>query len=253
MTISLVEAGPALTELQRERYQRNIDVPGIGELGQRRLLNARVLVVGAGGLGSAVLPYLTAAGIGAITIADGDAVELKNMQRQVLHHELGHNKALSAVERLRLLNPDVTFEAITTMLDPQACDELFVRHDLVVDCTDTFAAKYVLSDAAQRTGVPLVWATAVSTQGQCSVFGIASERTEPIHLRDLVPEEPAPEDYPRAVELGVLGSVVGQVGTAQATEVIKLVTGWGDPLIGRLLLIDGARSRYDVIEVRVGR
>ncbi|WP_022909179.1 HesA/MoeB/ThiF family protein [Aestuariimicrobium kwangyangense] len=239
-----------LDEVQRERYLRNTSVVGLGEPGQLRLLASSVLVIGAGGLGSAALPYLAAAGVGRIGIVDGDVVELKNMQRQVLHTDLGRNKAESAAERLRLLNPDVRVEALEQYLSADQAPDLFAGYDLVVDCCDTFDAKFMISDACRRAGRPLVWATAVGMQGQCSVFGVPDRHGDRLWLRDLIPEEPHPDDYPRATEIGVLGAMVGQIGSLQATEAIKLLAGVGQPLVGRVMVLDALTARWSVLPLR---
>ncbi|MGJ6980506.1 HesA/MoeB/ThiF family protein [Aestuariimicrobium soli] len=242
-----------LSPEQQERYVRNTSVVGLGEAGQLRLLASSVLVIGAGGLGSAALPYLAAAGVGRIGIVDGDVVELKNMQRQVLHTELGRNKADSAAERLQLLNPDVTVEVVPDYLTADEAPELFRGYDLVMDCCDTFAAKFLISDACREAGRPLVWATAVGMQGQCSVFGVPDAHGDRLWLRDLIPVEPDPDDYPRATEIGVLGAMVGQVGSLQATEAVKLLAGFGEPLVGRVMVLDALRGRWSVLPLRAAR
>ena len=243
----------ALSPEQRERYVRNIDVVGIGEAGQLRLLDSSVIVIGAGGLGSAALPYLAAAGVGNITVVDGDTVELTNMQRQVLHTQLGRNKAESGAERLRLLNPEVRVRCIPDYLTAERARALFAEHDLVLDCCDTFAAKFMISDAAQAVGARLIWASAVGMQGQCSVFGVPDETGDRLYLRDLIAEEPADGHYPKATEIGVLGAMVGQLGTLQATEAIKVLAGFGDPLVGRVALLDAAAARWDYLPLRRSR
>ena len=242
-----------LTDEQRQRYVRNIDIVGMGVAGQERLLASSVLVIGAGGLGSAALPYLAAAGVGRIAIVDGDHVELKNMQRQVLHTELGRNKAESGAERLRALNPDVTVEVISEYLTAERARELFVGYDLVLDCTDTFGAKFMLSDAAEAVGARLIWASAVGMQGQCSVFGVPDAHGDRLYLRDLIPVEPADGDYPKATDIGVLGAMVGQVGAMQATEAIKLLAGVGRGLVGRVALLDAAAGRWAELPLRRAR
>ncbi len=239
-----------LTPVQEERYRRNVDVVGMGVTGQERLLAASVLVIGAGGLGSAALPYLAAAGIGRIGIVDGDGVELTNMQRQVLHTDLGRNKAESAAERLRLLNPDVRVEPFAEYLTRDRAEDLFAGYDLVLDCTDTFGAKFMLSDAAAAVGARLVWASAVGMQGQCSVFGVPDADGVRLYLRDLIPDEPSRGEYPLALDIGVLGAMVGQIGALQATEAIKLLAGFGDPLVGRVMVLDAARGRWSVLPLR---
>lgn len=252
MTVApLAALGPELTAVQVVRYRRNIDVPGLGEDGQRRLLGARVLVVGAGGLGSAVLPYLAAAGVGVIGICDGDVVEIANLQRQVLHDTagVGVNKAVSAQARLSALNPDVRVRVMPEMMTADRVVELAPEFDLIMDCCDTFAAKLMLGDAAARAGLPIIWAAAVGMQGQVSVFGLPGPDGRILDLRDLFPAEPVPGSYPLATGVGVLGAMVGQVGSVMATEAIKLLAGFGDPLVGRLLILDAARGRWDVIAI----
>lgn len=237
-----------------ERYQRNIDVVGLGHEGQVRLLNSTVLVVGAGGLGSPVITYLAAAGVGTLVIADGDVVEIANLQRQVLHGiaDVGQNKAMSAADRVAELNPDVTVEVVPHMLTTDRLAALLPAVDLAVDCCDTYAAKYMLSDACAAAGTPLVWGSAVGMQGQVSVFGVKNADGRALWLRDLFVREPEPGSYPLATQIGVLGSMVAQVGSVMATEVIKLLAGFGEPLVGRLLVLDAARGRWDVLPLRPG-
>ncbi len=240
-----------LSDAQRERYRRNIDIPGLGEAGQERLLGASVLVIGAGGLGSAALPYLVAAGVGRVGIVDGDAVEVMNLQRQVIHREVGRNKAESAAEHLSGLNPDVTLDLYPQYIDADDACGLFPQYDLIMDCCDTFAAKFMISDAAREVGKPLVWGAAVGMQGQCSVFGVPDSHGDALWLRDLIPEEP--EVYPKALEVGVLGAMVGQVGALQASEAIKLLAGFGAPLVGRVMVLDAAAGRWGVVPLRSTR
>ncbi|MDO5082315.1 HesA/MoeB/ThiF family protein [Arachnia propionica] len=242
-----------LTDHQRERYARNIDVVGLGIEGQERLLASSVLVIGAGGLGSAALPYLAAAGVGRIGIVDGDVVELRNMQRQVLHTLVGAPKACSAAERLSALNPEIVVESFPEYLTGPRAAELFPGFDLVLDCCDTFAAKFLVADAAELADVPVVWASAVGMQGQCSVFGVPDRHGEKLRLRDLIPEEPDVGTYPRATEVGVLGAMVGQLGALQATEAIKLLAGFGDPLVGRVAVFDALRACWDQLPLRRSR
>lgn len=241
-----------LSNEQLERYVRNIDVVGMGIEGQERLLASSILVVGAGGLGSASLPYLAGAGVGRIGVVDGDVVELKNMQRQVLHTDLGRNKAESAGERLRMLNPDVTVEVFPEYLDLDAAKTLMRDYDVVMDCCDTFTAKYMLSDAARAVNAVLIWASAVGMQGQCSIFGVPDEAGRRLYLRDLFPEEPAAGEYPLALDIGVLGTVPGLMGALEANEAIKYLAGFGDPLIGRVMILDALRARWDVVPLRPG-
>ncbi len=233
-----------------ERYARNVGVAGIGLDGQAKLLDSSVLVIGAGGLGSAALPYLAGAGVGRIGIVDGDVVELSNMQRQVLHVDLGRNKAESAAERVRALNPEIVVEEYRDFLTLSAARDLFSEYDLVMDCTDTFESKFLISDAAQAADVPLIWATAVAMQGQCSVFGIPDRHGDKLYLRDLIPQQPPRDAYAMASEIGVLGAMVGQVGALQATEAVKLLTGLGEPLVGKVAVLDALTSTWHHLPLR---
>ena len=239
------EAGdPAL-----ERFRRNWLVSGIGEAGQARLAAARVLVLGAGGLGSPVLLYLTAAGIGTIGICDSDVVEVSNLQRQLLHGEgdVGDPKPDSAVRHLNGLNSSVRFERYGHVTR-EWLDEHGREWDLIVECTDSFDSKYLVADYCADSGVPLVWGTVVSMAFQVSVFWSAAPAPVPsLTLRSLHPVKPAPGTTPASPKVGVLGPVVGQAGTAMATEAIKLLVGFGEPLIGRVLMTDAATQRADVL------
>ncbi len=245
-----MSTGDSFTSDQQVRYARNISLDGVGEKGQEKLLSSSILVIGAGGLGSAALPYLAGAGVGKIGIVDGDDVELTNMQRQVLHTDIGRNKAESAAERVLALNPELTVVTYPYMLTAEDARELFQQYDLVLDCTDTFAAKFLLSDASEATGVPLVWATAVGMQGQCSVFGVPDQYGEPLYLRDLIPEEPPRHTYQMATEMGVLGAMVGQIGALQATEALKLLLGMGSPLVGQVMVLDALEPSWSLLPLR---
>lgn len=246
---ALVQPGPELTPAQRDRYRRNIDIPGMGELGQRRLAAARVLVVGAGGLGSPVLLYLAAAGVGHIGVVDGDVVEVMNLQRQVLHpmSATGTNKAESARARLVELNPEIEVVAHPVMLTAENGDDIMAGYDLVLDCCDKFEAKFLLSDLARHAQRPIIWAAVVGMNAQLSVFGVPTADGEVLSLRDLYPEVPPSGTYPLAVDVGVLGATVGQIASVQATQAILLLAGFGEPLVGRMLVIDAAQGRYDVL------
>lgn len=241
-----------LTPAQRERYRRNIDVVGLGEAGQQKLLASSVLVIGAGGLGSPVITYLAAAGVGRLVIVDGDVVETMNLQRQVIHSGalLGVNKASSAAARVSDLNPDVSVEVVQQMATPDSLAELLPTVDLALDCCDTYGAKFMISDACAAAGTPLVWASAVGMQGQVSVFGVPSDEGRALWLRDLFPLEPPPGSYPMATQIGVLGAMVSQVGSVMATEAIKLLAGFGAPLVGRMLVLDAAAGRWDLLPLR---
>jgi adenylyltransferase/sulfurtransferase len=224
------------------RYSRHLLVPEVGLAGQEKLARARVLVVGAGGLGSPVLQYLAAAGIGRIGIVDDDDVDLTNLQRQVIFTEadIGTNKARAAADRMHAHNASIAIDAYPVRLDASNARDLVRAYDIVVDCTDTFGARYLLSDAARLEGRADVYASIFRFDGQVSVFA-----PEGPCYRCLFPEAPPEGSVPTCAEGGVLGVLAGIVGTLQAAEVLKLVLGIGEPLVGRLLLVDalGARTR----------
>lgn len=237
----LVAPGPALTGDQVSRYSRHLLMPTIGELGQRRLLAARVAVIGAGGLGSPSLLYLAGAGIGRITVVDDDLVDESNLQRQVIHAaaDIGRPKVESALERVRALNPDVEVVGVGHHLDASNAGDILAEHDLVLDGSDNFATRYAVADACDELAIPLVWAAVYRTEAHLTVFWPAAPEGLPAPgLRDLFPEPPAPGTVPACGDAGVVGPLVGQVGSMMATEAIKLITGVGDPLLGRLLFID---------------
>lgn len=246
MTIPpLVAPGPALTATQVSRYSRHLLMPTIGEGGQRRLLAARVAVVGAGGLGSPALLYLAAAGVGRITVIDDDVVDETNLQRQVLHAtaDVGRAKTASAVERVRALNPDVAITPVDRRLDPDNAVELLADHDLVLDGSDSFDTRYAVADACEVLGLPLVWAAVFRTEAHVTVFWTAAPEGLPAPgLRDLFPTPPAAGTVPACGDAGVLGPLVGQVGSMMASEAIKLITGVGAPLLGRVLFVDALGS-----------
>ena len=241
----LVEPVDSLTRREIARYARHLSLPGIGVEGQRRLRAASALVIGAGGLGAPVLNYLAAAGIGAITIIDDDAVEASNLQRQVLHRDadIGRAKVDSARDGLLRLDPDLEIRTITERLGHDNALDLFDSHDLVLDGADNFATRYLSNDAAELTGTPLVWGTIFRFAGQVSTF-------VPGHgpmLRDLFPDIPEADSVPNCAEGGVLGVLCGTVGSAMATEAVKLICGIGTPLIGRLLRYDALEADYSTL------
>ena len=237
----------ALTPDELQRYHRHLILPDVGEDGQRRLKGARVLVVGAGGLGSPVALYLAAAGVGHLGIVDEDAVELSNLQRQVLHgtRDVGRPKVDSARERLRELNANVDVATFQTRLTSANALELMRGYDVVIDGTDNFPTRYLVNDACVLLGIPNVYGSVIRFDGQASVFGSA----EGPCYRCLFREPPPPGLIPNCAEGGVFGVLPGLVGMIQATETIKLITGVGEPLIGRLLLVDALRMRFRTIEV----
>lgn len=241
----LVEPVASLTPREIDRYARHLSLPGIEVEGQRRLRAASALVIGAGGLGAPVLNYLAAAGIGSITIIDDDVVEASNLQRQVLHRDadIGRAKVDSARDALLRLDPDLAVRTITERLRPDNALELFDSHDVVLDGADNFATRYLSNDAAELTGTPLIWGTIFRFAGQVSTF-------VPGHgpmLRDLFPDIPEADSVPNCAEGGVLGVLCGTVGSAMATEAVKLICGIGTPLIGRLLRYDALEADYSTL------
>ncbi|MDM7855095.1 molybdopterin-synthase adenylyltransferase MoeB [Cellulomonas alba] len=243
----LVEPGPPLTAEQVERSSRHLLLPGVGDAGQRRLRNARVCVVGAGGLGAPVLQYLAAAGVGALTVVDDDVVDASNLQRQVIHGvaDVGRPKVDSARDAIARIDPSIEVRAVRTRLTSADVDTVLAGHDLVVDGTDNFPTRYLVDEACERLGVPLVWGSVLRFDAQVSVSWAAAGVT----MRDLFPS--APEDGLSCAEAGVLGALCGQVGSVMATEVVKLVTGIGEPLLGRVLVVDALRARWSEVPVRV--
>lgn len=246
----LVEPGPALTPGQVSRYSRHLLVPGMGIEAQRRLLAARVAVVGAGGLGSPILSYLAAAGVGHLTIIDDDLIDVTNLQRQVLHRTdaVGARKVDSAADFVRGLNPDVSVEVRHTRITPDNAQELLAGHDVVLDGADNFPTRYAVSDACRALGLPVVWAAVLRFDAQISTFVPGLEGS--VSLRDLFPVPPRPEDVPSCSEAGVLGALVGQVGSIMAGEAVKLVCGFGEPLVGRVLLVDALSQRTREVPLR---
>ena len=235
----LVEPVAALEADEVRRYARHLLLPDFGSLGQRRLANARVLCVGAGGLGSPVLLYLAAAGVGTLGVIDADVVEESNLHRQVLHGEadLGRPKVDSARDTLNDINPMVDVVVHYERLDSTNAMGLFTEYDLVVDGSDNFATRYLVNDAAVLSGIPCVWGSILRFDGQASVFWPAAPGRGPCY-RCVYPEPPPPELAPSCAEAGVLGVLPGLIGSIQATEAIKLITGIGEPLVGRVLIYD---------------
>ncbi|MBI9001632.1 ThiF family adenylyltransferase [Corynebacterium sp. CCM 9185] len=220
------------------RYARHLSLPGIGLVGQQRLAGTRVLCIGAGGLGSPVLQYLAAAGVGTLGIVDDDVVDLSNLQRQIIHPvtAVGTPKVHSAAEFIANLNPLVAVRTFDTRLTRDTIGEILdgLAPHIVVDGSDNFATRYLVADTCADRAIPLVWGSISRFSGQVSVFDDGHT------LRDLYPEPPAPGTVPTCAEGGVFGVLPGVIGTIMATEVIKLVTGTGTPLVGRLALWDGA-------------
>ncbi len=244
----LVEPGPPLTRAQIARYARHLLIPDVGELGQRRLSAARVLVLGAGGLGSPALLYLAAAGVGTIGVCDPDVVEVSNLQRQVVHgvSDVGRLKVESAAATLAEVNPLVQVVQHDMRLDAGNALELMTAYDLVVDGTDNFATRYLVNDACVLLGIPNVWGSVFRFDGQVSVFWGGRGPC----YRCLFPEPPPAGSVPSCAEGGVLGVLCAAIGAAQSTEVVKLLTGIGDPLVGRLLVHDALRATWRELAVR---
>jgi molybdopterin/thiamine biosynthesis adenylyltransferase len=237
------------TEEQVLRYSRHIILPKIGAAGQAALLDAKVLCVGAGGLGSPVAMYLAAAGVGTLGILDFDKVDLTNLQRQLLHDtdDVGRSKVDSAAERLNGINPDVRVVKHDTVLTSDNAFEILGQYDLVVDGTDNFPVRYLVNDATQMLGKPLVYGSIFQFDGQASVFMPGPET--PCY-RCLFPEPPPPGSVPSCAEGGVFGVLPGIIGSIQAVEAIKLITGVGEPLIGRLLLFDALDMEFTTVNLR---
>jgi len=234
---------------ERSRYARHLMLPEVGQAGQERLKAASVLCVGAGGLGSPLLLYLAAAGVGRIGIVDGDVVELSNLQRQVIHGMdwLGQSKGRSAAHRLRKLNPLCQVELHEQMLDRENALELIAGYDLVCDGSDNFPTRYLVNDACVLQGKPLIYGSVQRFDGQASVFNRTPESP---NYRDLLPEPPPVEQVPSCAEAGVMGVMPGLIGLIQATEVIKLITGIGRSLDGRLLVVDALTMRFRELTLR---
>lgn len=236
-----------LDDDQLERYARHVILDEVGEEGQLKLLQARVLVVGAGGLGAPVLMYLAAAGIGTIGIVDFDTVDLSNLQRQIIHStdEVGQPKTRSAAERIETLNPEIDVIEHRTRLTAGNADALFADYDLVVDGSDNFAARYLANETCVRLKKPLVSAALVRFEGQLSTF--KPHETGPCY-RCLFPEPPDPTLVPRCDTVGIFGAVAGVMGSLQATEVLKEILGLGTSLAGHLLLFDSLDQTFRKIK-----
>ncbi|HVF79818.1 MAG TPA: molybdopterin-synthase adenylyltransferase MoeB [Solirubrobacteraceae bacterium] len=243
-----IEVPKVMTAEQRERYSRHMLVPEIGVEGQQKMLDARVLLLGAGGLGSPTALYLAAAGIGTIGIVDDDVVDLSNLQRQVIHTtaRIGTPKVDSAQESMNAINPDVKVIKYETRLDASNIMEIIEGYDVIVDGVDNFPTRYLLNDATVRLKIPVVSASILGFDGQLSVFA----PYEGPCYRCLYPVPPPAELAPSCGANGVLGVLPGTMGLLQATEVIKIITGAGEPLIGRLLLYEALGATFTELKVR---
>ncbi|OBI14421.1 adenylyltransferase/sulfurtransferase MoeZ [Mycobacterium sp. E2497] len=248
----LVEPAGELTRDEVARYGRHLIIPDLGVDGQKRLKNARVLVIGAGGLGAPALLYLAAAGVGTIGIVDFDVVDESNLQRQIIHGvaDVGRSKAQSARESIAAINPLVRVRLHEFRLDSSNAVDLFAQYDLIVDGTDNFATRYLVNDAAVLAGRPYVWGSIYRFEGQVSVFWEDAPGGRGLNYRDLYPEPPPPGTVPSCAEGGVLGIVCASVASVMGTEAIKLITGLGESLLGRLMLYDALEMSYRTIAIR---
>ncbi|MFT7021008.1 adenylyltransferase/sulfurtransferase MoeZ [Rhodococcus sp. BGS-1C] len=248
----LVEPSVELTFDDVARYSRHLIIPDVGTIGQRRLRSARVLVIGAGGLGSPALLYLAAAGVGTLGIVEFDEVELSNLQRQVIHgqSDVGRSKAASARDSIREINDGVEVRLHEYRLDSANAVQLFEQYDLILDGTDNFATRYLVNDAAILAGKPYVWGSIYRFEGQVSVFWENAPGGRGLNYRDLYPEPPPPGMVPSCAEGGVLGVLCASVGSVMVTEAIKLITGIGETLLGRLMIYDALAMSYRTIRVQ---
>jgi len=248
---ALVEPADELSIDEVRRYSRHLIIPDVGMTGQKRLKNAKVLVIGAGGLGSPALLYLAAAGVGTLGIAEFDTVDESNLQRQVIHgvSDIDKPKGQSAKESIAEINPYVEVILHEERLDNDNVMEIFRGYDLIVDGTDNFATRYMVNDAAYFLGIPYVWGSIYRFDGQASVFAPTLQDDAPCY-RCLYPEPPPPGMVPSCAEGGVLGVLCASIGSIQVNEAIKLLTGIGDPLVGKLMIYDGLEMEYRKLKVR---
>ncbi len=248
----LVEPTGELSREEVARYSRHLIIPDLGVDGQKRLRNAKVLVIGAGGLGSPALLYLAAAGVGTLGIVEFDEVDSSNLQRQIIHGEsdIGRSKADSARDSILEINSGINVVLHKFRLDNDNAVELFSQYDLIVDGTDNFATRYLVNDAAVLAHKPYVWGSIYRFEGQVSVFWEDAPDGRGINYRDLYPEAPPPGMVPSCAEGGVLGVLCASIGSIMVTEAIKLITGIGDPLLGRLMVYDALDMNYRTIKLR---
>lgn len=245
---ALVQPAAELSREEVERYSRQLIIPDVGVLGQRRLKNARVLVIGAGGLGSPALMYLAAAGVGTLGIVDFDTVDASNLQRQVIHRtaDVGRPKTESAADAVASINPLVTVIQHAQRLDSGNALAVIAGYDLVLDGTDNFATRYLVNDACVLAGKPCVWGSIFRFEGQASVFWAEHGP----QYRDVYPVPPPPGAVPSCAEGGVLGVLCATIGSVMVTEAIKLICGIGEPLVGRLLIYDALELSFRTVNVR---
>jgi sulfur-carrier protein adenylyltransferase/sulfurtransferase len=248
----LVAPAAELTREEVARYSRHLIIPDLGVEGHKRLKNARVLVIGAGGLGSPALLYLAAAGVGTIGIVEFDVVDESNLQRQIIHgqSDIGRSKAQSARDSIREINPLVDVRLHELRLEPKNAVNLFKQYDLILDGTDNFATRYLVNDAAVLAGKPYVWGSIYRFEGQVSVFWEDAPNGLGLNYRDLYPEPPPPGMVPSCAEGGVLGILCASIASVMGTEAIKLITGIGEPLLGRLMVYDALDMSYRTIQIR---
>jgi molybdopterin/thiamine biosynthesis adenylyltransferase len=245
----------ALSDEELERYARHIVLPEIGGPGQQKLKRARVLVIGAGGLGAPVLEYLAAAGVGTLGVVDDDTVSLSNLQRQVIHDSdaIGMAKTDSAAAAIGRINPNVKVELHRLRLSAENAPALVARYDVVVDGSDNFETRYVVADACEAMAKPLVHAAVGRFDGSLTVlkpFETGADGKRNPSYRDLFPEAPPEGLVPSCAVAGIIGALTGVIGTLQAMETIKLIAGIGEPLIGRLLLYDALTARFETIRYK---
>ena len=226
--------------LNLERYDRQIKLQGFGIEAQEKLASGKVLVIGAGGLGCPVLQYLTAAGVGNIGILDDDRVSLSNLHRQILYttSDIGKLKTEAVFERLSSMNPEIQINVFSERISTKNAIQILSHYDHIIDCTDNFPTRYLLDDACRILKKPLIFGAIYQYEGQVAVFNVEDKKGSSTHYRDLFPQPPKPGEVPDCNDAGVLGVLPGMIGTLQATEVIKLITGIGEPLINRLMTIN---------------
>jgi adenylyltransferase/sulfurtransferase len=245
---ALVSPGPTLTVDEVRRYSRHLIIPDVAMAGQQRLMNAKVLCVGAGGLGSPALMYLAAAGIGTLGIVEFDTVDESNLQRQIIHgqSDIGKSKAQSAKEKISEINPYVNVVTHEVRLDVTNVKEIFAQYDIIVDGTDNFATRYLVNDACVLLKKPYVWGSIYRFDGQASVFWA---EYGPCY-RCLYPEPPPPGMVPSCAEGGVLGVLCATIGSIQTTEAIKVITGVGEPMVGSLIVYDALEMSFRKVKIR---
>ncbi|MGC1240583.1 MAG: ThiF family adenylyltransferase [Chryseosolibacter sp.] len=242
-----------LTPAELQRYSRHLVLQDFGAENQLKLRNARVLVVGAGGLGCPALLYLAAAGIGTLGIVDSDRLEVSNLQRQVLYtvDDIGKNKAEAAIRRLELLNPLLSYNGYTARLTSENALDIIGKYDLVIDGTDNFPTRYLINDACVLLNKPFVYASILQYEGQTAVFNLQDKNGGiSANYRDIFPEPPAAESVPNCEQAGVLGVLPGLLGCMQANEAIKIITGIGEPLSNRLLILDSATMQQTIVRIK---